>query len=821
MVSTHTLVYLLQTAYTIIVVDYLSTLRSNRPARPVGSRPLPSKATTTPAPTRNLSPPRTESAPGLRPQDRESIKALPAIDDPPRCASSQSFHQSDGPPPQLDASVRSRAAVGRPLAAEPGQNSYSIRGRKVSPTAVIEPPVRSLSGNYRESGARWIERQEAISLREALKEMDHQTDEKKLHAAAQDEAADLVWRHRNPNAAEQEKNAAYANPDIHREGRHRFTAHLQKGAYSRSKLSTHVEVKGALPTSGSFGSSSGSSNHSSRGKNSGGTSCTQLIGNEQNARSERSQDASSPKSMAVGTNESTDNFSRRKSSGQRKTSHGSSKGGFLHLNNQIYEDPGRLPSQNKSTTIPLSTTPEPLRSTNRNPQLRGSRPLPGRIARSGEEKNKLVDRFEIQKNSPSQSRSAGYTRNTIPPSIDLIPEVGTPPSKNGMEIRGEDIRAATSMKLKDRSPKLPLPTAVSDRPGRPIVSFDVGWKPDNVPKEDSREAERPGPRPNATAPAMTVSAPVVPTISVSGLEESSSSTIAIPEEDSIPAITVSTDEPASRTMTAPIPTSRPLPQPSKTMPGKLPTAKTSSRLPWLGPSSRGGIPTATCANCALPISGRVVTASGAGPSSTSLKARFHPECFTCHHCSTALECVAFYPEPGDKRLKRLEAGGSSDNDVESELRFYCHLDFHEFFSPRCRSCKTPIEGEVIVAAGAEWHVGHFFCSECGDPFDSNTPFVEKDNYAYCVSCHTRRTSARCRSCKKQILDETTVQALGGQWHADCFNCFECGGGFGDDGRFFVRDVTVEGTDKEKRRGIATKKEERAVCEACEGRRLKA
>jgi LIM domain len=449
-----------------------------------------------------------------------------------------------------------------------------------------------------------------------------------------------------------------------------------------------------------------------------------------------------------------------------------------------------------------------------------------------EEKTKSVDRFEIHNNPPSQSRSAGYTRNTIPPSIEVIPEVSTPPSKNGIEIRGDDIRAATSMKLKDRSPKLPLPTAVSDRPGRPIVSFDLGWKPDNAPKEESSDAERPGPRPTATLPAMTVSAPVVPTINVSDMAEHSVPTINIPDDDSIPAITVSTDDPSRSKMRTTTPTRRPLPQPSKTMPGKLPTVTASSRLPWLNPSSRAGVPTATCANCALPISGRVVTASGAAsassPSSSTLKARFHPECFTCHHCSTALECVAFYPEPEDKRLARFSAEGiipsssnNADENLESELRFYCHLDFHEFFSPRCRSCKTPIEGEVIVAAGAEWHVGHFFCSECGDPFNPNTPFVEKGGYAYCVACHTRRTSSRCRACKKQILDEMTVQALGGQWHGECFNCHECGGGFGDDGRFFVRDVRIEGTEKEKRRGIATRVEERAVCEGCEGRRLKA
>jgi hypothetical protein len=119
-------------------------------------------------------------------------------------------------------------------------------------------------------------------------------------------------------------------------------------------------------------------------------------------------------------------------------------------------------------------------------------------------------------------------------------------------------------------------------------------------------------------------------------------------------------------------------------------------------------------------------------------------------------------------------------------------------------------------------VDHFFCAECGDPFGATTPFVEgSDGYAYCVRCHTRRTSARCRGCKNQILDEVTVEALGGKWHENCFVCLECGGGFGDEGRFFVRDVSVEPTEKEKRKGIMSKVEERAVCGGCEERRLKA
>lgn len=182
-----------------------------------------------------------------------------------------------------------------------------------------------------------------------------------------------------------------------------------------------------------------------------------------------------------------------------------------------------------------------------------------------------------------------------------------------------------------------------------------------------------------------------------------------------------------------------------------------------------------CAQCALPIAGRILSAGGE---------RFHPSCFICHQCHTNLELVAFYPEPEknrSERSSRIEARQSGDafpiddllqqeiDDGDDTLRFYCHLDFHELFSPRCKSCKTPIEGEVVVACGAEWHPGHFFCAQCGDPFDSTTPFVEKDGYAWCVGCHTNRYSSKCRKCKKPVT-ETVVKALGHDWHESCFVC---------------------------------------------------
>lgn len=204
------------------------------------------------------------------------------------------------------------------------------------------------------------------------------------------------------------------------------------------------------------------------------------------------------------------------------------------------------------------------------------------------------------------------------------------------------------------------------------------------------------------------------------------------------------------------------------------------RSHWTPTTVRTG---ALCNQCALPIAGRIVSAAGC---------RFHPECFACYQCGEHLECVAFYPEPSNKlaeRVNRIRArlAGQDiaflpthptpkdmarlehDDGTDEAQRFFCHLDFHELFSPRCKSCKTPIEGEVIVACGAEWHAGHFFCAQCGDPFDSTTPFVEKDGYAWCVNCHTHRYSTKCKGCRKPVTD-TVVKALGAEWHMGCFCC---------------------------------------------------
>jgi DNA-directed RNA polymerase subunit RPC12/RpoP len=201
--------------------------------------------------------------------------------------------------------------------------------------------------------------------------------------------------------------------------------------------------------------------------------------------------------------------------------------------------------------------------------------------------------------------------------------------------------------------------------------------------------------------------------------------------------------------------------------------------------------------------------------------RFHPQCFRCFTCGTSLEALEISPEPDAHRAARLEriarrargeilpetpgeTAAEDGDEGDDRLRFFCHLDWHEHFAPRCKHCNTPILGPHVVALGSHWHEGHFFCAECGDPFMAGMTHIEKDGYAWCVNCQTKRTERRapkCRACKRAVIGQY-VRALGGEWHDECFRCAVCSGGF-DDGQIFP----MEG------RGV--------LCTACRQRELKA
>ncbi|KFA64667.1 hypothetical protein S40285_06146 [Stachybotrys chlorohalonatus IBT 40285] len=737
---------------------YLSDLRTNRVARPGGARPQPAGAR--PAPARSGTSRHSLDAPS-------QAESLPSSQPDVSRASS----------PTKYGSISSRYSMS------------SIQGRDygtTSPAAPLKPSDVVPSATYMERGHRWMEKEEAHSLRDAMEAMHVRDtpqptpdeDETRLYNAALDEAAELVWKHQN--------GAPPPQPD----GPYRYRPHLRQNSYAHARTAT-VNSRGRDVTSRSVSGSSSDSDGVSH--KSHPSTDTKILSGE----SKRNQKPYG----SVGARPSPFSETRRRSSMKRNIS-GEIQRPFS--GDQIWEEPEATAANDRvqrQTDAPV----DKLSTTTQNPLNRlRSGPSNGGLA-------KPLERIEIHRNPPTRSRNPQYTVNAAAEAVAAEEAVE---KKNGVEIRSQDIREATSMRLKDRSPKLPEPTAVSDSPGRPIVSFDANWKAPDDATDDN--PDRSATRGSAGAVRQAVEIPCIvvaedtsaaprtssgaalPTFSVTEPKEATNAPI---PTINVPAICV--DEPTPSvpgvpTIVAPdqqpARSARPLPSPGAK--GSRPLRAQRPRGHWSPAPGANARATALCHECGFPIEGRFVALAG-------VSERFHPQCFSCYTCGTGLEAMEISPEPQQMRSDRLDRirrrqageileekpGMTAAEDGDDRMRFFCHLDWHELFAPRCKHCATPIIGEHIVALGEHWHYGHFFCAECGDPFEHGMTHIEKDGYAWCINCQTKRTERRapkCKKCRTAVIGQY-VQALGGEWHEHCFRCAECRGSF-EDGQIFPKQL---------------------------------
>ena len=716
---------------------YLTDLRSNRPLRPSGSRPLPavsipernvSRTPLPPAPPPpNFSLSSRVSAASSKPSARRSLLEA---DLPPRSASAMSHYRSHSMQSTDSSAVGTN--LGRPLV-RIGRSRFSEQFLREDDATVVKP-----SGTYLERGDRWMERQEAHSLSEALHDMDTRKDES-LHTAAQDEASRLVWEHQNPNATTADREKPY-----------RYRDHLRKGSHARAQSAERcASLQGYTTTN------SGPSSRVSSGAHPPPTVTETSLATCVNPKVHELWDSPQKKAYMSLTNSTTTSkprSERRRSSRQSRNVSGGSL--FRNPADQIYEEPEEmaLTTEEQRNFAPI---PPPLKIMRHHSaataQSVEQAPIRANTAPVTTNPRPLIrDGLDF---APRQSRNPAYTTNQMSSgrrdSSDSSSFENYSRQDLSLEIRSDDIRQATSMRAKDRSSKLPTPEVVSDKPGRPIVSFDPDWKQNGVSTRLSQSADasswrqslskrfsvtgnksRPlgGSLRTSAQPPIRADSPLnsdgtssIPTFNIS---ESS-------KEDPFVAVGMpSIVEPGSqREIQKPI---KPIGEVSRPWLQHAASAPVKSSTPHYTLSGRR--PTACCAQCQLPIAGRIVSAAGE---------RFHPECFICFNCGEGLECVAFYPEPEQRREARIDRirsrsqgielpdteGQTQQEDGDESLRFFCHLDFHELFSPRCRSCKTPIEGEVIVACGGEWHVGHFFCAECGDVSLSSLSNIIADSHS--------------------------------------------------------------------------------------------
>jgi hypothetical protein len=806
---------------TCLPAAYLADLRSHRVNRPAGARPPPaSKFDHTAVSSSAVSPAGTSSP---------SPPPIPPAHRHQRAQSDADSVNPSASRPSLAPSIRSTYST-RPA----GKDYYPDK-----PVQPLKPSEVVPSATYIERGQRWMEKEEAHSLRRAMEDLDLQheaqkakqqegdeesDEEKRIYNAALNEAAELVWQHQNPGKVPQ-PGAPY-----------RYRPHLRKNSYAHARTASvgrygnDVAPTGLARDSVRSRSASGSSTD---GDGPVGRTSFASLPHISTPEPEAPTSVREPKSY--GDMHSRSPFARPRGR-QKRANSGEDKKPFS--GDQIWEEPDNETSTDRLAGTSPDDGVKPLQPRPKEPlnriQITPRVSTESKTSSRSPSPEKLVSRYEIYKNPPTQSRNPEYTTNPPVPSAARRDDV---PRKHGMEIRSDEIRQATSMKLKDRSPKLPTPSAVSDSPGRPIVSFDKNWKPPEEATDDKSDDPRAGrgggtshpvcltpgglrqqPQQKQTPaiPSIAVSdatAPPPPAPSVPKRTQPPPPTIQVDAPPSIPVIAVSDDSSTSppaiviepegggnagvpsipvivtpddggSSSNANVGSSRPLPTPQ-------PGGPRVRRPPRAKPPA-GARASALCHECGLPLQGRFVSLAGSPE-------RFHPQCFTCYQCGTSLEALEISPEPDDHRAARLERiarraagevlpeepGKTAADDGDDRLRFYCHLDWHELFAPRCKHCKTPIMGEHVVALGAHWHFGHFFCAECGEPFGKGMTHIEKDGYAWCVSCQTKRTERRapkCKKCRKAVIGQY-IRALGGEWHDECFRCATCNGGF-DDGQIF-------------------------------------
>jgi len=206
---------------------------------------------------------------------------------------------------------------------------------------------------------------------------------------------------------------------------------------------------------------------------------------------------------------------------------------------------------------------------------------------------------------------------------------------------------------------------------------------------------------------------------------------------------------------APAPEAAPAPAPAPVAaaPPKMPSIPKGPRKPTLGsagsakvqqPIFSGKIP--VCA-----VSGKEIR----GPFILALGKTFSPDSFICASpgCRCSLQEVGF---------------------VEEEGQLFCEVCYEKDFAPKCAKCNCAIKNDCVNAMGKTWHPECFCCFHCKQPIGTGGFHIEDGNQ-YCTMHWNELFTTKCYGCEFPIEpSDRWVEALGQNWHAECFNCAVCG-----------------------------------------------
>jgi len=212
-------------------------------------------------------------------------------------------------------------------------------------------------------------------------------------------------------------------------------------------------------------------------------------------------------------------------------------------------------------------------------------------------------------------------------------------------------------------------------------------------------------------------------------------------------------EVAATESAAPAAAPAPAPVPVVTAPPKMPSIPKGPRKPTLGsagsakmqqPIFSGKVP--ICA-----VSGKEIR----GPFILALGKTFSPDSFICanNQCCANLQNCGF---------------------VEEGDQLFCEVCYEAHFAPKCAKCNLSIKHDCVNAMGQTFHPECFVCFHTKKPIGTGGFHIEDGN-VYSTEAWNELFTTKCYGCEFPIEpSDRWVEALGQNWHAECFNCAVCG-----------------------------------------------
>ncbi|XP_047735649.1 PDZ and LIM domain protein Zasp isoform X15 [Hyalella azteca] len=111
--------------------------------------------------------------------------------------------------------------------------------------------------------------------------------------------------------------------------------------------------------------------------------------------------------------------------------------------------------------------------------------------------------------------------------------------------------------------------------------------------------------------------------------------------------------------------------------------------------------------------------------------------------------------------------------VEEQGNLYCEDCYEKFLAPTCGKCDKRIKGDCLNAVGKQFHPECFCCTYCGKVFGSGAFYLE-DGLPYCETDWNDLFTTKCVGCGFPIeAGDRWVEALNNNYHSQCFKCSKC------------------------------------------------